>query len=324
LEAALAEYAESVVSVTEFDAARFVTDIEAGPVAWVDGASEIGPRALGHRSLLADPRTERSRDALNRIKHRQWWRPVAPVVLEEHVADWFAGGRRSPYMLEVFDVETDRRPLVPAITHLDGTARLQSLAASDDARLHAAVSAFAESTGVPLLCNTSLNAKGEPIIQTAAQAAEFCLAEGVDVLYVDGFRVLLRRVPRHQPKHLPAPRRAELFAGQEPARDALWEQLAEQGVGAEVMALVARAPQFARMLDDESARAKLRAVAAQTTAADPAWSVYIDHLVAMYGPGGSFEGAFGESGATEEALMPIVSELLQRPGRAEQTGGLQR
>jgi carbamoyltransferase len=312
IEKALRRYEPGIVTVSDFSADRFVDDLEAGPVAWVDGASEIGPRALGHRSLLADPRRMASKDRLNAMKERQWWRPVAPIILEDRVAEWFEGGHRSPYMLEVFPVAEPKRDLVPAIVHLDGTARVQTLSVGDDPRLHRALTAFAERTGVPLLCNTSLNAKGEPIVQTASQAIAFCLAKGVPVVYVEGARIELDAAAPADPATAgPGPREAELFAGQELARDDLWRRLEERGVGVELMALVARAPQLARALDSDRARRKLQAIAKRTIDQDPAWQVYLDHLRSTFGPGGTFEGAFADTGTAEDALMPVVADLMR-------------
>lgn len=314
-EQARQEYAEAIADVSEFSADRFAADLGRGPVAWVDGASEIGPRALGHRSLLADPRRQASKDRLNEIKDRQWWRPVAPIVLEDQVAEWFDGDRRSPYMLEVFRVAAAKQDLVPAITHLDGTARLQSLTEADDPRLFAAVTAFAERTGVPMVCNTSLNAKGEPVIQTASQAIAFCLAKGVSVLYLNGRRIELTSGVIETPVVGPRPRQVELFAGQEQARDALWRDLEESGIGVELMALIARAPQLASALSSDRARLKLRALADRTIGSDPAWHAYIDHLQTTFGPGGTFEGCFVDGGTTEDTLMPLVSDRMQHNTR---------
>lgn len=316
IEVAEQEFAEAIVGVAEFNAERFVTDIERGPVAWLDGASEIGPRALGHRSLLADPRRRAGKDRLNEIKDRQWWRPVAPVVLEHRVAEWFDRGRPSPYMLEVFPVAAAKRELVPAITHLDGTARVQTISAADDPRLFAAVTAFAERTGVPMLCNTSLNAKGEPIIQTASEAIALCLGKGIPVLYLNGKRIELASVSAGRggiepPITGPRPRRADLFGDQEQARDALWRSLTEAGISVEMMALIARAPQLAGALGSDRARLKLQAIADRTIGRDPAWHAYIDHLRATFGPGGSFEGCFVGGATAEETLMPVVSERMQ-------------
>jgi hypothetical protein len=192
-------------------AAAFVADIEREPVAWVAGPSEIGPRALGHRSLLADPRCLASKDTLNAVKERQWWRPVAPVVLAEDVADWFETSRQSCYMLETARVRAGRAELVPAIAHLDGSARLQTLTTADDPLLHAMLTAFRDRTGVPMLCNTSLNGPGQPIIQTVQQALAFCAERAISVCYVDGQRVAVEpaaaagSAPRYDFPPAPAP-----------------------------------------------------------------------------------------------------------------------
>jgi carbamoyltransferase len=128
---ALAVFGRHILDVRDFDAMTFVDDLENYPVAWVDGAAEVGPRALGHRSLLGDPRRIETKDILNRIKQRQWWRPVAPIVLEDHVARWFTGGRPSPFMLETFPIYPELRSLVPAVAHIDGSARIQTLSTSN-------------------------------------------------------------------------------------------------------------------------------------------------------------------------------------------------
>lgn len=318
LEGALVSYANSIARQSTYSPEQFVADVTAAPVAWVDGASEIGPRALGHRSLLADPRRTESKDQLNEVKGRQWWRPVAPIVLEQHVAEWFEGGHRSPYMLETFPVAESRRAEVPAVVHLDGSARLQSLSAADDARLFEALSAFANQTGVPILCNTSLNAKGEPIVQSATEALEFCLAKGIRVAYVNGIRVELKVPAPQGPAAGPRPRRLELFAGQEAERDRLWQALESCGVGPEIMALIARAPQLHAALESEHVRRVLSVIATRTIEGNPAWEAYLGHLRTTYGPGGTFEGAFTSTGSAEDALMPLVAELLTGEG----TGGI--
>jgi carbamoyltransferase len=195
----------------EYDAEVFAADLRAGPTAWVCGQAEAGPRALGHRSLLASPESLALRDRLNEIKGRQWWRPVAPIVLEEAMGDWFAQARRSPFMLETFTVRPAVRDLVPAITHLDGSARVQTLNAADDPVLHRAVSAFARVTGVPIICNTSLNGKGEPIVNTLAEAVDFCQRKQIAALYVDGRRYQVEIPAAGQAAVRPL---AALYAGQ--------------------------------------------------------------------------------------------------------------
>ncbi|MDQ3430749.1 MAG: carbamoyltransferase [Actinomycetota bacterium] len=200
-----------VASVAPWDPDTLVADLQRGPVAWLEGASEVGPRALGHRSLLADPTRTASKDALNEIKRRQWWRPVAPMVLAEHAADWFAGAVDSPYMLRTFPIRADRRDLIPAVSHLDDSARVQTVPRDSGGLLRAAIEAFHAMSGVPILCNTSLNDAGEPIIETVAEAITFCLRRGVPLLYIDGTRVELAVAGLTAPE-TPSPRERHRFA----------------------------------------------------------------------------------------------------------------
>lgn len=170
---------------------RVSEDIIEGPVVWFSGAAEIGPRALGHRSLLADPRRLDHKDRLNRIKRREWWRPVAPIIRAECAAAWFAMDGPSPFMLQAVPVREDRRDLIPAVCHLDGTARVQTLSDDEDPDLSAVIRAFEERSSIPMLCNTSLNDKGEPIIDDPARALVFAAAKGIRVVYLNGTRVQL-------------------------------------------------------------------------------------------------------------------------------------
>ncbi|MFI1400470.1 carbamoyltransferase C-terminal domain-containing protein [Streptomyces sp. NPDC020681] len=231
LDEALEEFAPWIAEVSDFDDDQFVADISGGVLAWVDGAAEIGPRALGHRSLLGDPRSAKVKDLLNDYKQRQWWRPVAPIVLAEHAGDWFAQGRPSPYMLEAMQVRPEVADRVPAILHLDGSARHQTLDASVNPLLYRAISAFHRETGVPIVCNTSLNDKAEPVVNTAAEALTFCINKGLPLAYVAGRRIVLRAepVPAAAPPAGPRVRAVEYFTGQEAARDALWEAWHERG-----------------------------------------------------------------------------------------------
>ena len=140
-------------------------------VALYQGRSEFGPRALGHRSILGDPRRGIVRDWINaRVKQREWFRPLAPVVLAEHAHAWFDLAGPSPFMQFATPVRPGRACTVPAITHVDGTARLQTVGPDDDPLLRALLTGFAERTGVPVLLNTSFNGKDEPIVETPAQA----------------------------------------------------------------------------------------------------------------------------------------------------------
>jgi carbamoyltransferase len=140
-------------------------------VALFQGRSEFGPRALGHRSILGDPRSGRMRDWINaRVKQREWFRPLAPVVLEEHADAYFDVPGASPFMQFAAPVRPERASTVPAITHVDGTARLQTVAQDGDPLLRGLLSGFHARTGVPVLLNTSFNGKDEPIVETPAQA----------------------------------------------------------------------------------------------------------------------------------------------------------
>ncbi|MEV6948664.1 carbamoyltransferase C-terminal domain-containing protein [Streptomyces sp. NPDC051172] len=231
LDEALEEFAPWIAEVSDFDEGQFVADLSDGVLAWVDGAAEFGPRALGHRSLLGDPRSVKVKDLLNEVKQRQWWRPVAPIVLAEHVGDWFEQDRSSPYMLEAVRVRPEVADRVPAILHLDGTARHQTLDASVNPLLHRAVTAFHRETGVPIVCNTSLNDKAEPVVNTAAEALTFCVTKGVRLAYVAGRRIELRTEPADGtvPPSGPRPREAGYFTGQEEDRDALWQKWRDAG-----------------------------------------------------------------------------------------------
>lgn len=158
-------------------------------VGWFQDGSEAGPRALGHRSILADPRRAENWPRVNRIKGRERWRPFAPAVLAERCGEWFDGlPLPSPYML--FNARV-RRPEIPAVTHVDGSSRVQTVDASCGEYYHA-VRRFAELTGVPVILNTSFNGPGEPIVETPEQAIAMLLAGGLDVLYAGSYRVLRR------------------------------------------------------------------------------------------------------------------------------------
>ncbi|MDG4792749.1 carbamoyltransferase C-terminal domain-containing protein [Micromonospora sp. WMMD1082] len=177
-------------------------------VGWYQGSSEMGPRALGHRSILADPRHPRTRDYLNTtIKHREVFRPYAPSVLAEQVSEWFDFVGESPFMLLVPDVLAERRDEVPAITHVDGTARVQTVHADLDPEYHALISAFAARTGVPLLLNTSYNDNGEPIVETPEDALRTFHRTELDFLYLEGRLVSKpgRTLPDGHPRETPLP-----------------------------------------------------------------------------------------------------------------------
>ncbi len=153
-------------------------------IGWFDGGSELGPRALGQRSILCDPRQPDGKEILNRrVKMREAFRPFAPAVLREEAANWFEFGdtvRESPFMLRVIDVKHDKRDLVPAIVHVDGTGRVQTLTRENNGRFYELVKKFQAETGVPMLLNTSFNRMGEPIVETPADAIACLLNTGLD------------------------------------------------------------------------------------------------------------------------------------------------
>ncbi len=161
-------------------------------VARFDGRMEMGPRALGHRSILADPSSEGMKDQLNtRVKHRESFRPFGPSVLAERAAELFnTKGRRSPYMLETYQINESWRKRLPAITHIDGTARIQTVNQTDDPAYYAVIKAFDELTEIPCVLNTSFNVMGQPIVNTPDEAVECFLSTDIDVLAIGPFIVV--------------------------------------------------------------------------------------------------------------------------------------
>ncbi|HEX7127418.1 MAG TPA: carbamoyltransferase C-terminal domain-containing protein [Thermodesulfobacteriota bacterium] len=156
-------------------------------VGWFQGRMEFGPRALGARSILASPTDPALQARLNEIKDREDFRPVAPVVLEAAAAEWFVGAGRSPFMLFVHDVRPDRAGRIPAVRHVDGTARIQTIARDEHPRYHDLLVAFAGRTGVPVLVNTSFNTRGEPIVCTPRDAVECFWTSPLDALVIGSF-----------------------------------------------------------------------------------------------------------------------------------------
>jgi carbamoyltransferase len=152
-------------------------------VGWFQGGSEFGPRALGNRSILADPRKASMKDLLNaRVKHRQDFRPFAPIVLAERAAEVFEGDEESPFMLLAKRVQPEWKDRIAAIVHVDGTARVQTVRREHNERLYRLLVAFEKLTGVPVLLNTSFNIRGEPIVETPADAMKCFLSTGIDYL----------------------------------------------------------------------------------------------------------------------------------------------
>lgn len=151
-------------------------------VGWFQGKMEFGARALGNRSLIADPRRTDMRDTINlRIKYREKFRPFAPSILEEEVANWFEIDEAAPYMEKVLPIRPEKHAEIPAVTHVDGSGRLQSVSRETNPLYHALISRFFEKTGVPILLNTSLN-ENEPIVRTPAEAISCFLRTDMDAL----------------------------------------------------------------------------------------------------------------------------------------------
>jgi carbamoyltransferase len=157
-------------------------------VGWFQDRMECGPRALGNRSILADPRGPDTKDRLNaKVKHREPFRPFAPSCLVERSGEYFASDHPSPVMLLVFDVLEHQRARVPAITHADGTARVQTVSAADNPLYHDLISAFDRLTGVPMVVNTSFNDNEEPIVCTPAEAVSCYRRTDMDALALGPF-----------------------------------------------------------------------------------------------------------------------------------------
>ena len=154
-------------------------------IGWFQDRSEFGPRALGNRSLIADPRKPEMKDILNsRVKHRQAFRPFAPIVLAERMKEIFEGEEDSPFMLIAKPVRPAWRDKIPAIVHVDGTARVQTVREATNPMLYRLLKEFEALTGVPVLINTSFNIKGEPIVETPQDAVNCFLTTGVDHLVI--------------------------------------------------------------------------------------------------------------------------------------------
>lgn len=153
-------------------------------VAWFDGNSEFGPRALGHRSFLANPTDPKMKDILNeRVKHREWFRPFAPIVLKEKSFEWFDLEVESPYMLFTCPVKQPWR--IPSVTHIDGTARVQTLDKDTNPKLYSLIQNFESITGVPIILNTSLNVNGQPIVETPSDALMLYQNSDIDAIVIN-------------------------------------------------------------------------------------------------------------------------------------------
>lgn len=180
-------------------------------VGWFQGRMEFGPRALGSRSILASPAIESMKDRLNEIKDREDFRPVAPAVLEERAGDYFCPGQESPFMLFVDEVRRERQHEIPAVRHVDGTARIQTVSAEDAPLFHRLIGAFMGRTGIPVVINTSFNTRGHPIVCTPEDALECYFTTPLDALAIGPY--MLTKRGQHPGDEFAAPVAAQRGAG---------------------------------------------------------------------------------------------------------------
>jgi carbamoyltransferase len=158
-------------------------------VGWFQGRMEFGARALGNRTLLADPRQADMREIINlKIKFREKFRPFAPSILEERIGEYFEFNEPAPFMEKVFKIRPEKRDRIPAVTHIDGTGRLQSVSRKTNLLYWNSIDTFAQRTGVPLLLNTSFN-ENEPIVRTPEEAIQCFLRTRMDALVLGSYYV---------------------------------------------------------------------------------------------------------------------------------------
>lgn len=174
---------------------KFVAEIisKKNIVAIFQGGSENGPRALGNRSILYDPRDPNGKDIVNKVKKREWFRPFAGTVLEEKSQDWFdmAGLTASPFMMFAVDVKEDKKNIIPSITHVDGTCRIQTINEKQNKNFYNLIKSFYEITGVPILFNTSFNLAGDCIVETPENAIKTFENSDINYLYFPEIKTIL-------------------------------------------------------------------------------------------------------------------------------------
>ncbi|WP_188271057.1 MULTISPECIES: carbamoyltransferase [unclassified Streptomyces] len=210
VEAAIRSLGESVEH-TRMDEAELLPETagrlaEGQVIGWWQGRSELGPRALGHRSILADPRRPAMRAYVNtRVKDREWFRPLAPMVIEERAGEFFEPAGPSPFMALAVTVRPEKRWLIPAVTHVDGSARVQTVRADQDERCERLLRRFDERAGVPVLLNTSFNRREEPLVETPADACRAFLAMRLDALVLGDHLLVRRPGPAPSCRRGPAP-----------------------------------------------------------------------------------------------------------------------
>ena len=168
---------------------KFIADeISNGKViGWFQGKMEWGPRALGNRSIVCDPRRSDIKDILNlKIKRRESFRPFAPSILKEDVSDWFEQSDEVPFMMQVYQITKNKRSLIPAVTHIDGSGRLQTVDVRTNPKYYQLISDFKNLTGIPMVLNTSFN-ENEPVVCRPEEALETFLRTKMDILVLENW-----------------------------------------------------------------------------------------------------------------------------------------
>jgi carbamoyltransferase len=155
-------------------------------VAIYQGQSEVGPRALGNRSILYDPRDPNGKDFVNKVKRREWYRPFAASIMLEHAHEWFdmQGLKESPYMMYSINTYIDKQALIPCVVHVDGSCRIQTVTEKQNIHYYNLIKAFYEITNIPLLFNTSFNLAGETMVETEEDAIDILSRSDIDYLYL--------------------------------------------------------------------------------------------------------------------------------------------
>lgn len=174
-----------MININNIDEAVAIL-LEQKPLVIFQGPSEWGPRALGNRSILFDPRNKDAKNIVNTFKKRQWWRPLAGTILLEHVHDWFdiATLKESPYMSFAVDAKKQAIEKIPSIIHVDNTCRIQTVTKEQNINFYNLIFKFYEKTGVPVLLNTSFNLASFPIVETVEQAIFVCKSSEFKHLYI--------------------------------------------------------------------------------------------------------------------------------------------
>jgi len=164
-------------------------------VALYQGRSEAGPRALGNRSMLYTPTDPNGKDYVNKVKKREYFRPLAASMLEEHADDWFdmMGMKSSPYMSFAFTCKPEKASLIPCVIHVDGTCRIQTVTEQQNKHYYNLIKAFYQLSGVPMILNTSLNLAGDPLVETIGDAFKTFAHSRIDCLYLPELNILAKK-----------------------------------------------------------------------------------------------------------------------------------